>query len=86
VARLAGPGDGRRCGVDGAVLSRLGQTRCQLCFGDFLRGWPSGRQLDAKALLGEVRPETHGLTAQVACTVVLRRRARAAAERREKSV
>jgi hypothetical protein len=33
---------------------------CRLCFGDFLRGRLGGRQLDARALLGEVRSETRG--------------------------
>jgi hypothetical protein len=31
---------------------------CRLCFGDFLQGRHGGRQPDARALLGEVRPET----------------------------
>jgi hypothetical protein len=40
--------------------SHGGGGRCQLCFGDFLRGRLGGRQLDARALLGEVRPEPRG--------------------------
>jgi hypothetical protein len=50
VAWSAGLGNGRRCGVDGVVL----------CFGDFLRGRLGGRQLDARALLRELRPEPRG--------------------------
>jgi hypothetical protein len=40
--------------------SHCGGGRCRLCFGKFLWGWLGGRQLDARALLGEVRPEPRG--------------------------
>jgi hypothetical protein len=40
--------------------SHGGGGRCRLCFGEFLWGRLGGRQLDATALLGEVRPEPRG--------------------------
>jgi hypothetical protein len=40
--------------------SHGGGGRCRLYFGDFLRGWLGGRQHDARALLGEVKPEPRG--------------------------
>jgi hypothetical protein len=33
--------------------------RCRLCFDNFLQGRLGGWQLDVRAMLGEVRPETH---------------------------
>jgi hypothetical protein len=56
VARSAGPGDGRRCGSTVRCSHGRGERR-RLCFGNFLQGWLGGWQLDARALLGEVRPE-----------------------------
>jgi hypothetical protein len=47
--------------------------RCRLCFGEFLRGRLGGRQFDARALLGEVRPEPRGVLSPMASGVSGRR-------------
>jgi hypothetical protein len=53
MARSARPRDDRRCGVNGAVLSRSGGW-CRLCFG-------VGQQLDATTPLRNVKLEMCGL-------------------------
>jgi hypothetical protein len=54
-------GRGTTGGVGSTVrCSHGGGGQCRLCFGDFLQGRLGGRQLDARALLGEVRPEPRG--------------------------
>jgi hypothetical protein len=59
VAGSARPGDGRMCGLTVRCSHGQGEQR-RLCFGDFLWGRLGGRQLNARALLGEVRLEMHG--------------------------
>jgi hypothetical protein len=55
------PGRGTTGGVGSTVrCSHGGGGWCWLCFGEFLRGRLGGRQLDARALLEEVRPELRG--------------------------
>jgi hypothetical protein len=54
-------GRGTAGGVGSTVrCSHGGGGRHGLCFGDFLRGRLGGRQLDARALLGEVRSKPRG--------------------------
>jgi hypothetical protein len=54
-------GRGRAGGVGSTVwCSHVRGEWRRLCFGDFLRGRLGGRQLDARALLEEVRSETCG--------------------------
>jgi hypothetical protein len=54
-------GQGTAGGAGSTVrCSQGGGGRCWLCFGEFLGGRLGGRQLDARELLGEVRPEPHG--------------------------